>query len=63
MTFFERFKLKHDKEFINFQKDFCLEFRGCKTYILEWFKFATELEIERRCKEELEIERRLKEEK
>ena len=52
MSYIESFILKHDRNFVKFQKDIALEFIGCKTYILEWFKFAIELELKRRYKED-----------
>lgn len=51
MTWLEEFKTKHDKDFINFQIEFARDFVGCKTYILEWFRFAIDLELKRRYKE------------
>lgn len=58
MTWLEKFKTKYDKDFNNFQIEFAKEFVGCRTYILEWFRFAIDLELKRRYKEQKRLESR-----
>jgi len=52
MFIFDRLKLEHDNVFISVKIDCMNYFKGCKTYLLEWFKYCIDSELKRRYREE-----------